>query len=206
MRKFLISSGAVLLAVALLLAGTPAKAGSMSWEDDAGEPSTGAQGTLDITKVTLDFDGSTFFATLDMAELGEPAPFGTAQHFAFRFNYGEGQYTLRLTQDRFHGEIFTFQERTGDNQVSTIPCKTCKAELDFEASQVRMQIGWESLTSAARKLAPGQSIEAITALTGPAYSDPTGLQAGVVFSGHTILWGTTPGDSAPAPDPGTFTF
>ena len=206
MRKLLISSGAVLLAVALLLAGAPAQAGSMSWEDDPGDPSTGAQGTLDITKVAINFDGSTFFATLDMAALGEPAPFGTGQHFAFRFNYGEGQYTLRLTQDRFHGEVFTFQERTGESEVTTIPCKTCKAELDFEASQVRMQIGMSSLTSAMRKLAPGQSIEGLTALTGAAYSDPSGMQAGVVFSGHTILWGNTPGDSAPAPDGAKFTF
>lgn len=200
MRRFLTIAGTTLLATALLMGGTPAKAASLSWTDPAGDPTAAGQGTLDITKVTLDFDGKTFFMKLDMAALGDPAPFGTGQFFAVRFSYGEGQYTFRLTQDRLIGETFTFQERSGQSQVSTLTCKTCKFQLDRKLSRVTMQVGMDSLTSAIRKLGPGKSIEAITALTGAAYSEPSGTYG-------TLLWGGgTPGDSAPAPAPATFTF
>lgn len=201
MRRFLTASGVALLAVALLLTGTPAQAGSLSWEDDTGEPETAAQGTLDITKVTLDFDGATFFMTLDMADLGDPAPFGTGQYYAVRFNYRDDVFTFRLTQDRLTGDTFTFQQRSGESQVTTLVCKTCKAELDVEAKQVRMQVGMESLKSAMRKLGPGEKIEALTALTGASYAEPSRA----VFPGGTFLWGVSQ-DSAPAPDPATFTF
>jgi len=200
MRRFLISTGTALLAVALLMTGTPAKAASLSWNDPADDPTTAAQGTWDITKVSLESDGKTFFMTLDVKDLADPAPFGTGQFFAVRFTYGEGQYTFRLTQDRLVGDKFTFQERSGQSQVSTIACKTCKAKLDMKANKVIMQVGWESLASGLRKLAPGKKIEAITALSGGAYSEPSGTFG-------TLLWGGgTPGDSAPAPDPATFTF
>ena len=200
MRRILISLATTAVAASLLLGGTPAKAASLSWEDAVDEPTAAAQGTWDLTKVTLDFDGTTLFMTLDVKSLGEPAPFGTGQYFAVRFAYGEGQYTFRLTQDRVNGDNFQFQERSGQNQVSTLTCRTCKAQLDFEGSKVIMQVGMESLQSAMRKLGPGQSIEAITALTGAAYSEPSGTFG-------TFLWnGSTPGDSAPAPDPAKFTF
>lgn len=195
-----------MLALALLLGGSPAQAGSMSWDDAAGDPTTLAQGTLDITKVTLNFDGNKFSSTLDIAQLGEPAPFGTGQWFSFRFNFGEGVYTMRVTQDRLTGDNFQFQQKVGESTVETIACKTCKFELDFEGSKVYMEIGYESLKSTLRKLAPGQSIEALNAFSGPVYSDPTGTVGGTVFTGPNILWAGNPGDSAPHPDAKTFTF
>lgn len=200
MRKLLISATTMLLAVALLLTGAPAQASSLSWDDALDEPTTVAQGTWDIKKVSLNFDGTTFFITLDIKALGEPAPFGTGQFFAVVFNYGDGEYTLRLTQDRLTGDTFTMQEASGQNQVSTLTCKTCKFKLDFEGSRVLMQVGMESLKSAMRKLGPGQSIEGINVFSGASYSEPSGTFG-------TFLWGgSEPGDSAPAPDPATFTF
>jgi hypothetical protein len=187
------------MALALLVTGTPAQASSMSWSDDVDEPILLAQGSLDITKVTLDYDGKTFSVVLQMKQLGDPAPFGTGQWYGFRFNYGENQYTMRLTQDRIIGDAFQFQQKTGDAEVTGIPCKTCKFKLDREASQVRMEIGFESLKSALRKLEPGQSIDALLASTGPAYSEPSGTFG-------TVLWAGNPGDSSTHPDGESFTF
>lgn len=200
MRKFLVSVGSALLAAALLMTGTPAQAASMSWDDALDDPTTAAQGTWDIKKVTLEFDGATFFMHIDLKQLGDPAPFGTGQFFAVRFTFGEGEYTFRLTQDRLNGETFTFQERAGQSQVATIACRTCKYKMDREASRLTMQVGFDSLKSTLRKLGPGGQIETLRAFTGTAYSEPSG-QFG------TLLWGGgTPGDDAPAPDPRTFTF
>lgn len=200
MRRFLTTLGVALVASALVLNGSPAKAGTLSWDDPVGDPATLAQSTLDITKVSLNFDGTTFFVALDIAQLGEPAPFGTGQFFAVAFDYGDGHYTLRVTQDRVTGDAFSFQEEVGEAQVGPIACKTCKFKLDFEASKVLIQVGFESLKSAMRKLAPGESFEALTAWSGGSYSEPSGTFG-------TFLWGgSEPGDSAPAPDPATFTF
>ena len=207
MRRFLTSSGTLLLAVALLLAGSPANAGSMSWEDEVDEPTTAMQATLDITKVTLDFDGKTFTSTLDIKQLGEPAPFGSGQYFALDFVFGEKDYILTVNQDRLVGDYFVFQsaETAPDGEtrtVTTIPCKTCKFELDFEGSKVRMQVGWESLTSAARKLAPGGKITELAASSGPTYAEPSQM----IFTSPIILWAENPGDAAPAPGDAAFTF
>lgn len=200
MRRFLIAIGTALLAVSLLMTGTPAQAGSLSWEDPLDDPTTAAQGSWDIKKVTLDFDGATFRMTMDVKQLGDPPPFGTGQFFAVRFQFGDGQYTFRITQDRLAGENFQFQERAGQSQVRTIVCKTCKYTLDRKANKVTMQIGFDSLTSTLKKLAPGGKIESILAFTGTAYSEPSGT------FGNLLWGGGTPGDSAPAPAPGTFTF
>lgn len=199
MRRFLTVTVAGFLAAALLMAGMPAQAASMSWEDEVGEPILTATGTLDITKVSLNYDGKKFAVTLDMREVGDPAPFGTGQWFGFRFNYGEGVYTMRVTQDRVVGDGFAFQEKTGDAEVTAIACKTCKFKIDREAKKVYMEIGFDSLKSALRKLAPGQSIEALYASTGPAYSEPSGTFG-------NVLWGGSPGDNSVHPDDATFTF
>ncbi len=200
MRKFMTIFGVGVTALLLILGSTPARAGQLSWDDAVGDPTTLAQGTWDITKVTLSFDGARFTARIKVAALGDPAPFGTGQHFAVRFNFDESQYTLRLTQDRVTGETFTFQQDAGQSQVATIACRTCKYELDTKNSEVVMHIGFDSLKSAARKLAPGQSIDGITAFAGASYSEPSGTFG-------TLLWGGgTPGDTAPPPDGATFTF
>ena len=207
MRRFLTLTGTVLLAVAVLLAGTPAQAGEVSWADETDEATTVAQATIDITKVTLSFDGKTFKSVLDIKQLGEPMPFGTGQFFLVEFKFGEAEYNLTITQDRLVGDSMQFQSSEPapggqSNTVTTIACKTCKFKLDFDKSQVEIQIGWESLTSSLRKLAPGGSIEAVTARTGPAYSEPSGQ----IFTSPTFLWGTTPGDSTTHPEDPTFTF
>ena len=210
MRRFLTVTGTALLAVALLMGGTPAQAGELSWADEVDEPGTAAQATLDIAKVTLSFDGTTFKTVLDIKGLGDPAPFGTGQFFALDFSFGEADYTLRVTQDRVVGDKFQFQSSElapGGNSrtVTTIPCRTCKFELDRAGSKVLMQIGWESLTSAARKLAPGKSIEALEASTGSSYSLPDTSGTGVI-NGGTFLWYGNPGDSSAHPDGEPFTF
>ena len=200
MRRFLTLATTSFVALALLLTGVPAQAGEMSWDDAVDEPSTGLQATMDITKVTLTFDGATFLTRLDIKDLGEPAPFGTGQFFAVRFNYGDGEYTMRVTQDRLAGDGFQFQEASGQNQVSTIACKTCKYKLDMEANQVTMQIGYDSLKSALRKLAPGDTLDGLTAFSGAAYSEPSGEFG-------TLLWGGgTPGDTSTHPEGEPFTL
>ena len=204
MRRFLSLAGALSLTVALLMSGTPAQAGEKSWTDDVGEPQTAAQETIDITKVTLSFDGKTFKSVLDIKKLGEPMPFGTGQFFILGFSFGEADFNLTLTQDRLTGNSFQFQSSEpapggAGNSVTTITCKTCKYNLDMTKSRVEFQIGWESLTSSARKLALGGSIENVQAESGPAYSEPSGTFG-------TLLWGTTPGDTSKHPDDQSFTF
>lgn len=207
MRKFWTIGGAAFLAVALLLSGSPASAGSLSWEDAVDEPDNAAQATLDITKVSLNYDGKTFTVDYDIKQLGEPAPFGTGQYFAFDFVFGETEYLLVVTQDRLVGDNMQFQSAEpapdgNSRTVTTIMCKTCKFKLDFEASKVHMEIGFESLKSGLRKLAPGAKIEGLVASTGMAYSEPSGM----IFTSPTILWNPTPGDDAPHPSDGSFTF
>lgn len=202
MRKSLTFAGASLLVAALMLPGSPARAGEVSWDDpvdDAVAQGPASQATMDITKVNLSFDGKTFKTTMSIKQLGDPAPFGTGQYFAMRFTFGEGQYTMRLTQDRAAGNVFQFQERTetpGGSEVRTIPCRTCKSELDVAKSQVIMQIGMESLNSAIRKLGPGSTIETLSAESGSSYGLP---------DIGPFLW-LDIGDNAPAPPPAKFTF
>jgi hypothetical protein len=199
--KASMKAAAVILAVVTGLGSTlPARAGELSWTDPAGDATTLGQGSWDITKVGLSFDGTTFVAKIKVVALGDPPPFGTGQNFAVRWNFGDGQFTMRLTHDRFTGEKYTFQARAGESQVSTLTCKTCKHKLDRAKSEITMQIGFETLKSAMRKLAPGQKIESITAFASNAHSEPSGTFG-------TLLWGTgTPGDTAPPPAGTTFTF
>lgn len=199
MRKFMTTLGVGLVALLMILGPAPARAGELSWDDLKGEPATFAQGTWDVTKVNLSFDGANFFVRIQVAALGDPAPFGTGQHFTATFNHESNRFILRLTQDRLAGESFTLQQPSGQNQVSTVACKTCKFKLDKEKSEVLMQIGFESLKSASRTLAPGESLTGISIVTGPTYSEPSGTFG-------TLLWGGGAGDTTSPPDGASFTF
>ena len=200
MRRFLVSSGTVFVTVALLLTGTPANAGQLSWTDpelDAFPPGPASNATLDVVRVSLATTPDSFIWQTQLRQLGEPLPIATGHHFTLNFTFGDAAFVIRVTQDRLNGNGVVFQKQDETTPtVQNLGCAKCKLSIDAEANTVTLTASLGTMQAASRKLVPGATIEGINAFTGLMWATPAG----------TLYGGSAQGDSAPPPDGASFTL
>ena len=168
-----------LLAVVVLLPGAPARAGEISFPDEAGD-ATGFQAEstplpnspeLDILEVSFTSDATSLHAVIQLESLGTPSA-ATGATRAAGFIYEGNQYWFRFQapQDPFNNiAAYGFIFRKGG---TTIPCGRCSGKLDPKTNTVRFSAEYKSMTSGMKTedpditpLAPGSTITGLVAET-----------------------------------------
>lgn len=192
--------GIPLLAALTVFAAPPAAGKSLSWVDASGEPSTLAQGTLDLTRISLTFDGTDLVTTSRFASLGEPPPTGTGQHLQLEFGTQGRDYSVVLVRDREAGdrmEVFVTADpdRNGVREFLRKPCSACDFSLDFARSEVTVRFS-PRILAAFGKPAP-RTLTDLVAKTGPTYA---------ISRENVLLYANSVGDTAPAPEGTQFSF
>lgn len=213
MRRFLSVSGVALLATTLLLGGTPAKAGSVSWDDPEGDatgylgesPPRPSEPAYDILKVTMASDDKDLTVVAAFKELGTIPPQATGNVYRFAFTAGDGRFTLSIIEDHVGGKYSAFSvrdETTGVNNA--VECVKCLGKINLESNQVELKLPISSLDSARKtaqvpgKIVAGSKLEEVTVLAGEYYNG--GYSTGFGFSLSNDA------DLSPLPDPGSFTL
>ena len=197
MRRFLPAS-VMLLAVTLLLTGTPAQAGSLSWDDPAGDAAPEglpvpplSEPAFDITRSTIASDGKTLTWKAEIPGLtADPPPKATGMHFTFSFGFEGNSYRWVVAKDRLGAGGTTFYI-AGDAGSNAVDCGKCVGKIDVEGKAVTITAPIASMDRGIEgKFGPGSVMEAIAAEAGRYYD------AGVRYFPTD--------ESAPAPEPGTF--
>lgn len=188
------------LALALVLGATPARSAStLTWEDPEGDAAPGglpvpplSEPSYDITTVTMASDGTTLTWTAAVPGLAaEPPPKATGMHFTFSFSYEGISYRWVVKEDRLAGPGTTFY-KAGDAGSTAADCGKCIGKVDREAKTVTVTAPIAAMDRGVDgKFGPGSVMEVVTAASGRYYD------AGVRYFPTD--------ETAPAPDPGTFT-
>lgn len=220
MRKFFTASGVALLAIALLLNGAPANAGSISWNDPEGDaigflgvdPPRPSEPAYDNLKVDMTSDGKVLKVAAQFKQLGTIPPQSTGNRYGFSFTAGDGRFTLNVIQDHIGGEFSTFAVLDTTTNVNTATdCFKCTGKLNLESNTVELQIPVASLESARKsagvggKIGPGAPIQDVVMAAGEYYNlgyhipGVTDALTGLVSINNTA-------DSSPLPGGGKFTL
>lgn len=201
MRRSFIVLAVALTATATLLGGTPVRAAQMSWTDaeaDAFPPGPATNAALDITKVSLATTPEEFVWTTQVTQVGDPRPGGTGHHYTLEFTFGDASFVMRVTQDLVAGNGIVFQKSDETTPtVQNLGCAKCKLDINPESNTITLRATIGTMQAASRKLVPGAKIEGVSVFTGLMWDIP---EVG------TLYGGSGQGDSAPPPDPASFTF
>ena len=208
MRRFLTVAGTVLLAVSLLLGGTPAQAASLSWDDPAGDatpegaPIPVSEPGFDVTTVTMSSDGANLIWEASVPGItAEPPLHGTGMHFTFAFDLGENTYSFRISEDRIAGpaQAFYYHGELLEPQV----CDKCRLKIDREAKKVTVNAPLASLGRGVRSAGVGDKFDVGTKM------ENVRVEAGPVYfigaPGVVSLTSFGVYETAAALPPGTFT-
>lgn len=206
MRRFLVATGTALLAAALLMSGTPAQAGTLTWTDPAGDaapenlapegggvPAPVSEPAFDIVKSTISTNGGTLIWTAEVPGItADPPPKATGMHFTFEFTFGESNYRWVVAKDRLAAGGTTFYKE-GTTGSDPADCGKCVGKIDVEAKTVTITAPIASMDRGVDgKFGPGSTLEAVSVGAGRYYDTP----AVKYFPTDEI---------AAAPAPGTFT-
>ncbi len=200
MRRFLLATGTALLAVSLLMTGTPAKAGELSWTDPAGDATPAgvpapplSEPSYDVVKSTISSDGTTLVWVAQVPGLtAEPPPRAPGMHFTFSFRFGDKGYRWVVAKDRLGGGGTKFLV-SGTGASSQVDCGKCIGKMDVGAKRVTITAPIASMDRGIEgKFGPGSVLEAVSVGAGRYYEVP-----GVVSYFPVD-------ETAPAPAPGTF--
>lgn len=201
MRRSFIVLAVALTATAMLLGGTPVRAGELSWTDaeaDAFPAGPATNAALDIQKVSLKTTADEFIWTTQVAAVGEPRPTGTGHHYTLEFTFGEASFLMRVTQDLVAGNGIVFEKSDETTPtVQNLGCAKCKLDINPDTNTITLRATLGTMQAASRKLVPGAKIEGVTVYTSVLAAIP---EVG------TLYFGSGQGDSAPPPDPASFTF
>lgn len=198
MRKFVTTAGCLLVAVALLMTGAPAQAGTLTWTDPTGDAAPEglpvpplSEPAYDITRSTLSSDGTTLTWKAEVPGLtADPPPKATGMHFTFSFTFGDNSYRWVVAKDRVGSGGTTFYI-AGDAGSDAADCPKCVGKIDVEGKSVTITAPIASMDRGIEgKFGPGSVLETIAAEAGRYYD------AGVRYFPTD--------ESAPAPDPATF--
>lgn len=178
MRKFLTTTGTALLASALLIGASPARAGEFGWTDPEGD-ATGVSAIastprppdpeLDITKVTYLADGKNLNVTWHLTKaVGDPAA-SIGRDFDFYFTHDDHKYSVGAQLPAFpfdQGVLLTGAVFTNNDgaQPTTITCG-CKLRIDDKANTITFTAGYEDLNRAfpgTGKVGPGTKFTALS--------------------------------------------
>ena len=209
MRKFAAMTGALLLSTTILLAGTPARAGSLSWEDAAGDATPEglpveplSEPGYDVTTVTMSSDATHLRWEASVPGLAaEPPLHGTGMHFTFGFSLGENSYSFRISEDRIAGNAQAFYYHSDLLEPQT--CDKCLLKIDRGDKKVTLNAPIASIGRGVRSAGVGDKFDAGTKM------ESVGVVAGPVYfigaPGVASLTSFGVYEVADAPDPGTFT-
>lgn len=197
MRRFLTVLGVASLATSLLLAGTPARAGELGWDDAAGDSfPPGATEALDIVKTSLATTPDSFIWKTQVSKLSDPLP-GVGQHYTLVFFFLDVEYVMRVTRDALNGDAIVFQKADPTAPtVENLGCAKCKFSIDPATNTITLTASLGTLQAGSRKLVAGATIDQIEVSASVMGDTPVG----------TLYFGAPLGDSAPPPAPGTFTL
>ena len=143
-----------LTAVGLLLAASPANAGSVSWNDDAGDATELglAAGPLndpafDVTTVTIDTAGGKLVWAAEVPEMAEGTPdLSTGYNFRFGFTHAGASYWFQVGENLLGEPKFSLAlTETGSPAME---CKDCKGTIDRENKAVVVEAPLASLDAA----------------------------------------------------------
>lgn len=199
MRRTLTTAGMILLTLALLLGGSPARAGSLTWEDPAGDAAPEglpvpplSEPAFDIVRSTISSDGTTLVWKAEVPGLtAEPPPKATGMHFTFSFGFDGKSYRWVIAKDRLGAGGTTFYV-AGDAGSDAVDCGKCVGKIDVEGKAVTITAPIASMDRGIEgKFGPGSQMETIAAEAGRYYD------AGVRYFPTD--------ESAPAPAEGSFT-
>lgn len=222
MRRFLTVMGVAALAIALLLNGSPASAGSASWTDPEGDatdfidlaPPRPSEPAYDVLSVAMSSDDKNLTVTAKFKQLGTIPPQATGNTYRFYFVAGEGEFTASVIEDQIAGNFNTFAVYDPVTQINmAADCFKCRGTINVESNTVEFIMPIGSLEGARRaagvagKIAPGSKIEDVQVGAGEYYNGGyyipgvnETLGGGVGFS----LSNTA--DVAPLPAPGAYTL
>lgn len=155
-------------AIGLFLASSPANAGSVSWEDEAGDATqffvasgTPNEKAFDITTVTLASDGTNFTYEAVVPEMteGNPSP-AYGYFFRFYFTVADAEFYFRVGQGPT-GEHFEL--RNSDD--AAVECKDCTGVIDREGKRAVATAPLSSLSEVlkAAELADSAAGQEVTA-------------------------------------------
>lgn len=204
MRRPLISLGAALLAVALLVGGMPVRAAEASWSDpegDAtmflvGETPKPSEPTYDILKVSVSTGGDKVNVVADFKQLGTSPPYAQGNVYRFYFKAGDVGFILSVIEDKVNGAGSTFSVR-GPAGSTSADCLKCTGKVEVDKNRVVMSMPYGSLEGARReaegtmKIVPGAELTELSFSGGEYYATP-----------ERILSLNLSADEAPMPDPG----
>lgn len=162
---------ATFTALALLLGSSPASAGSVSWEDKAGDATyfyvasgTPNEKAFDITKVTVGSDGANFTYKLLVPEMtaGNPSP---AYGYIFRMYFTvEGKEFYFRVGEAATGKHFELRSPAD----TAVECKGCTGVIDRKDKHALVTAPLASLINALKagglaEAAPGAEVTALEA-------------------------------------------
>jgi len=221
MRRFLTVSGVALLAIAVLLNGPPASAGSVTWDDPEGDaieflgeaPPRPSEPAYDVLNVAMASDGKDLTIAAKFKQLGSIPPQATGNTYRFVFVSGDGTFTLSVIQDTIAGEFSAFAVRdavTGVNNA--VDCIKCTGKINVESNTLEFTLPISSIDSARRtagvagKIEPGTAIEGVSVVAGEYYNFGYRVPGVTDTLGGGLVSLSNTADSAPLPAPGTFTL
>ncbi|MBW3537218.1 MAG: hypothetical protein KY395_05525 [Actinobacteria bacterium] len=145
-------------AIGVLLAGSPANAASLTWEDEAGDAKDLAIGTdalpndpaFDITKVTIETVDGKLVWTAELPEMAAGRPtYSTGYYFRFAFTHAAVNYWFIVGEDPLGAQNFSLSATaTGGAKME---CKDCKAEINREAKAVIIEAPMATLDADFKK-------------------------------------------------------
>ena len=205
MRRFLISSGAVLLAVALLLTGSPAQAAELSFADDEGDasgfavvpsnPVVPSEPRLDLLKVNYTTTGDALLVTAQLKEFGI-ADASNGSTFRWYFTYNGIAYNIAQQMPGNGGENILASGPVFWKGSTNLGCGRCSVKNDGKNNTVGVLVPFKSLSSGMKSADPDQPP------VGPG-SKFEGLRA---ISQRAVGLVTATSDSADPPEGTTFTL
>jgi hypothetical protein len=186
-------------ALAVLLAGSPANAGSLSWKDDAGD----AVGlglvdgpihdpAFDITEVAIASAGGKLVWTAKLPDLAEGAPdLSSGYYFRFGFTHAGTDYWFITGNDLTGATNFSLAPTAAGS--TAVACKDCKGTINAKEKAVTIEAPLASLDA---------GFKAISA-------DPaTGAEWSTLFviAQRRMVAATLTADTADAPEGATVTL
>ena len=198
MRRFLAGLGVALVATSMVLGGTPARAGTLTWTDPTGDAAPEglpvpplSEPAFDIVRSTISSDGKTLLWKAEVPGLtADPPPKATGMHFTFSFDFEGNSYRWVIAKDRVGGGGTTFYI-AGDAGSNQADCGKCIGKIDVEGKAVTITAPIASMDRGIEgKFGPGSVMETVAAEAGRYYD------AGVRYFPTD--------ESAPAPGDGSF--
>lgn len=185
-------------ALGVLLAASPANAGSLTWKDDP-EDAVGLglvdgpinDPAFDITEVSVETAGGKLVWTAKLPELTEGAPeLSSGYYFRFGFTHAGADYWFITGNDLTGATNFSLAPSAAGSAAMT--CKDCKGTIDAKEKAVVIEAPLASLDAGfkAINVAPATGAEWTTLF---------------VIAQRRMVAATLTADTADAPEGATFT-